>query len=327
MKMTNLILLSYGSELEYRRAIFCIISFLTCYRDINEIRINLFTDNPEIFAKHLKGVTISYCLLTPEKMEEMLNGSDYIHRRKIAVIDCVLRTYPRENVFFIDSDAFFVVDPIVLFQSISAENSFMHVREYTFQQGLDLFYSFGQAKEPEAFIRFIESQPLQIAGNQQKITRQDYCWNSGVLGLPSTAHRYMKDIFVLNDAFYQNSGWFISEQLAFSIVLDKITTIHAANKYVVHYWGKRQKLLMDELLSQHLGQLTYNASNDKIYRKFINSWKRKIHNDILKEKAIIGLTSNGWKYGLKRALYAIINDPTNIVLFKEVWSNSRGPST
>ena len=192
----------------------------------------------------------------------------------------------------------------------------MHLREYTFEAGLRLFTSFNQSKEPEAFIRFIESGPLEIGGNWENVDRTDVCWNSGVLGLSHTISPYLKDVFNLTDKFFENSSWFISEQLAFSIVLSRVSSIRGASSEVVHYWGKRQKALMDEKLATLLEPLASKIIKPSLIRNSTTRLKRNIVEDRHKEQASIALSQGNLKYGIKQTLLAMLKNPKNILLLK-----------
>lgn len=320
MNRTNLVLLTYGPKAEHHRAIFCVLSFFAHYKgDINKLRINIYTDDVNTFRQYLKDFDINYIPLTPVMLEEMLGGTTYIHRRKVVVIMKTFERYPEEKLLFVDSDAFFDADVENLIERISEDLSFMHKREYSFVDGLRLFASFNQADAPKAFIQFIETAPLTISDRAENVDRNDYCWNSGIVGLHYKLVPLLKDVLRLTDDFYEHSSWFISEQLAFSIVLDRKSHIEAFDSKVVHYWGKRQKKLMDELLFGKLAELRSRGNDGAYIRRLASSWKLEIIDDLLKEKAVIALSQGSWKYGIKRLLIALLRNPSNITLLRELW--------
>src|SRR5690606_10839570 len=130
--------------------------------------------------------------------------------------------------------------------------SCMYEREYTLQGGLDLYATFGEEEFPRAVIEYIEHSSLMTYGKTYDFNRYIYCWNSGVLALSRDFFKFMPDVCRLTDAFYKNTRWFISEQLALSFILSVSTRIEPAKSMVFHYWGKRQKSLIDSLISSEI---------------------------------------------------------------------------
>ena len=317
----NLVFLSYGAESEFRRAIFSILSFYAwaAASELGRTRILVYTDQPHFFQTYLDEPEIEYVLMTPALMEEMLGGTVFYHRRKIASIDMTLKKYPQDNVIFIDSDTFFTGDATLLLQGITKDHAFMHKREYTFEQGLGIFKSFNEGEFPQAFIDYISDRDLMIGGKPERFTRHDYGWNSGVLGLHSSFAEYMPDVFRLNDEFYENSRWFISEQIAFSLILQRRKVLQEADEFVVHYWGKRQKVMLDQLLINFFSKYNLSALKDKtLLRKTAARWKFKVEVDIIQEQAAIALSLGSWLYGLKKSAQVLLKDPFNLLLYKEL---------
>lgn len=325
MNSKNLILLSYGNETEYNRTIFCVLSFWAHYSGNTEkIRIVVYTDNQGYFEPFFNRINVSYVTLTPEMLVDMLGGSTYIHRRKVSVIDLTLKQYPAEDLIFVDSDTFFTKDPLPWLENLKRGISYMHLREYTFQDGLTLFSSFNQSKEPKAFIEFLESKPVKIGGEERSFSRNDFCWNSGVLGLTPDLSVYINDVFVMTDDFFKNSSWFISEQLAFSLLLQDRTRVLPSDEYVYHYWGKRQKKLVDVVLGKIIDTLPLKTKTD--ITGLTDRLQSKISDDVVKEQAVLALFTNNWKYAAKRILVALLKNPANISLFRE-WSEMKKAGT
>lgn len=326
----NLVFLSYGAESEFRRAIFSILSFYawSAASDIQRTRIVVYTDQPHFFQTYLDRPEIEYVVMTPQVMEEMLGGTLFYHRRKIASIDMTFKKYPQDSVIFIDSDTFFTGDATILFNGITKEDAFMHQREYTFEQGLGIFKSFNEGEFPQAFIDYISDRELIIGGKPERFTRHDYGWNSGVLGLHSSFAEYMPDVFRLNDEFYENSRWFISEQIAFSLILQRRKTLHEADEFVLHYWGKRQKVMLDKLLVDLLKRYKLAELKDKtLIKRITTRWKFKVEVDKVQEQAAIALSLGSWLYGLKKSAQVLLKDPFNVRLYQELinaaWSKRK----
>ena len=320
MNHKNIVFLSYGRSSEYLRAIFSILSLLAWKEEgLDDFRIIVYTDDPDFFKRYLVTVEVIYVLLTSDLLEEMLGGTSFLHRRKVAAIDLTFKKYPEDNLFFIDSDTFFISNPKRLLTDVSSLNSFMHKREYTYEEGLAIFSSFNQAEFPKAFIDYISDRDIIIGETAERFTKLDYSWNSGVLGLHHSFIQYMPDIFKLSDAFYENSSWFISEQIAFSLILQRKTVLHEADAFVLHYWGKRQKELMDKQIIDFLAdhQAIY-LKKPALIRRMTKRWKFLIETDIILEKAVIALSYNSWLYGIKKSVQVVLKNPFSLVIYKEL---------
>jgi hypothetical protein len=323
----NIVLLSYGNESEYFRAIFCILSIsswvLTKSSGVSAdaIKIIVYTDNPDFFKKHLGSYEIEYYLLTPSLMQEMLANTNYIHRRKVFVIDLTFKRYQQSDLIFIDTDTFFYAPPGALMEEFSNGKSFMHQREYQLADAVAKFSIFNQGQFPTAFLKYIKNHKFVIGNTEERFSAKDYCWNSGVLGLSRDFASYLPDIFKLTDEFYKHSGWFISEQLAFGLTLQRKTEVQATDGYIAHYWGKRQKALLDSFIKELLEEKTVNELLDSDHIRMITvKWQGAIINDLILEQAVISLEQNYWLYGIKKALQVILKDPFNSGIYRQLFA-------
>jgi len=319
----NLVMLSYGRESEYYRAIFCILSYFAWTEETNrnEIRILIYTDNPIFFQSYLKDMDIEYIHLTSVMLEEMLEETNYIHRRKVGVINLTFQRFPNTDLLFIDSDTFFVHKIDDMLGGFDVGKSYMHKREYSFEEGLNLFNSFNQGHYPSAFINYISDRNFMLGGVPEKFSKHDYSWNSGVLGLDKGFMHYMPDVYNLTDAFYASSKWFVSEQLAFSLILQKRTEIRPAEKYIVHYWGSRQKKLMDNLINNLFDpESKFKIDDVSFLRLLTKKWKKRIELDLILEQAVIALSNGHIKYGIKKSLHVLLHFPSDSSVYKELFS-------
>ena len=160
----NLVLLSYGSISESLRAIFCILSFNAWRRSNDRTRIIVYTDKPDFFKSYLRDLDIEYVLLNAKDLTDMQAGINFNHRIKVSVIDLTYKKYPEQSLIFVDSDTFFTGIPTPLLQNSGPEISYMHKKEYNFNEGLELFRSYGEGEFPEAFLNYIAGRDFDIGG-------------------------------------------------------------------------------------------------------------------------------------------------------------------
>lgn len=319
MVIKNLVYLSYGNESEYRRAIFSILSFLTwCPEFINAVRINVYTDAPDFFKTYLIDKKIEYHLLTAQQLDEMSGQDNFLHRIKVSVIDLTFKRYPDEDVLFIDSDTFFISKADVLLRKLEVAESFMHVREYQVEEAITTFSNFDQGHFPKALIKYITESNFKIGDHILRFTPDHYSWNSGVLGLSSRFGSYMPDILKLTDQLYANTRWFLCEQLAFSFVLQRLTKIHPAYNFVCHYWGKRQKKMLDGLLLKYFNTNEGCVKDYSQIRSITISWKKKIENDLILEQIEIAKATGSWLYAGKKIIRFILANRLKISSYNEL---------
>ena len=326
METKNVVYLSYGNENEYRRAIFSICSLLTWYEaQPTRIRLIIYTDNPSFFQTYFSSRDdIEYFFLSEGMMSQMRGNHQFFHRIKVSVIDLTFKNYPDNDMVFVDSDTFFITHPKILFEKFEVDKSFMHTREYKLSESVDRFAVFNQEQYPKAFINFIDDREFLIGERLEKFGIDDYSWNSGVLGLHSKFSLYMPSVLDLTDQFYANSKWFISEQMAFSLILQHKTLIKPCDNLIFHYWGARQKLLMDVLIKNTLHQLITSSFvlNKRCIRSLTKKCRRIVEADLLLDQIRISILNRSYYYGLKKISQLILKDPKHFIplLYTEIQS-------
>lgn len=321
--MKNLIILSYGREIEYKRAILAILSFWAWYSGKrSEVRTIIYTDNPQAFAPYLADLQVEYQLLTPAKIQLLKGEHNYLHRLKAVIIEEFFANHPSDDLLFVDSDTFFISDPHQLLQSFSVGKSYMHLLEYSFEDCVKRYASYNKEELPLSFIRLIESRTFEVQNKEERFNRQQYIWNSGVLGLTKETSALMQDVLYLIDEFYSNTSWIISEQLAFSLILQTKTELLPSDKYVFHYWGQRQKVLVDSMLTKILtSDFISLGLADKLnfFKEFTIKKQEVIRIDKIKEHSINAFSTNRILSGFKHALNAAVQSPLDVQFMKELF--------
>jgi len=314
--MTRQIILAYGRETEHQRAVLAVLSFWAWYKgERSLIQTVVFTDRPEFFAPYFVGLPVEYRLLNLAELPLMRGEHGYMHRIKLVIINQIAQEYPTDALFFCDSDTFFVAPAAPLLSALRPGVSVMHLREQTFTEAIETWASFSPPQDefPRRFVEFIESRSFELApGTQHHFQASQFMWNSGVLGLVPETMELVPTILALNDAFYAGSRWILTEQVAFSLALQTCTELQPSNQYVFHYWGKRQKEVIDTILADLPAALPLSGELETRLahvRKRTKSWHQAVQRDDAQQIAKVAFAKgemlNGMKYAVKFLMISI----------------------
>ncbi len=302
-KNYRLVSQSFGRTYEYHRLIMMVWSFYA-FADHN-IPTLVFTDRPEYFKAYFQGLPVSYSVLDAAKIKKMRGEIDFLHRMKIALIEEAMAG-TTDNLLYTDSDTFFIADPTALMEQVSAEQSFMHTHEYVFEEHRNAALPAGQYIN--AFIECLDVQQPKIPGTDMRITTQMSSWNAGVLMLHNSNKHYLDKVYQLTDLFFPASGSHAAEQYAFSVVLQSMGKLAAAETVIFHYWYNIKKKIMDLYTEQHLAALEHQSWEHKkaFILKAVHDLPALFENHILslKDKAIQYFNDKNYAQGLHYAVKA-----------------------
>ena len=313
--MTRQLILAYGREVEHQRAVFAVLSFWAWYDgDRTAVQTVIFTDRPELFTPHLEGLPVEYRLLTPEIRTQMRGARDYVHRIKLCIIAQIAADYPSDALFFCDSDTFFVAPAAPLLALMRPGVSVMHVREQSYTEAVETWASFTPAQDeyPRKFVKLIESREFELMPSaSHRFYPSQAMWNSGVLGLHPEVIPLIPHIVALNDALYEGSDWIVTEQAAFSLALQTQSEIVASSQYVFHYWSKRQKAVMDNLLTDLAALLPPTQPLHKRLAQvqtLTASWQQAVNRDEAQQAAKLAFSRGEVISGMKFTAKALLTN-------------------
>lgn len=318
--MPRLLLLAYGRETEYHRAIFAALS-CWAWQPRQAVAATIFTDQPGFFEPYLAGLPVEYHALTADYLTELRGPQQYVHRVKAQLIAQAFGQYPEEELLFVDSDTFFLTSPDGLLQSLAAGQPVMHQREYQLSEAVGIYAEFNQAKYPKKLLELLSRRSFALGEAQVQFHPTQSCWNSGVLGLPRTLAPLLPDMLHLVDELYAGTGWFISEQLGFSLALQARGQVQPCDRYVYHYWGQPQKQVMDKLLASLLdvdfAAQPLAARLGKV-RQLVPYYRRQLELDKAREGALYALRRGRLAAGMKYTAKALLTNPLDTQFVREV---------
>ena len=318
--MPRLLLLAYGRQTEYYRAIFAALS-AWAWQPHPTVAATIFTDQPSFFEPYLAGLPVEYNYLSESNLSKLKGPLQFVHRVKAQLIALAFLDYPTEALLFIDSDTFFMAAPDGLLHRLAQGVPFMHQHEYPLAEAAAIHAGFGQAHYPEKLLALLTSRTFQLGGQPVQFHAGQSSWNSGVLGLPRALAPLLPDILTLVDELYAGTGWFLCEQLAFSLAVQASGPVQACDQLVYHYWGQPQKALMDKLLLTCLGPgfaaqpLTQRLGQ---VRRLVPHYRRQLELDKAREGALYAFRQGQVVAGLKYTAKALLTNPLDARFAREV---------
>lgn len=310
---------SFGNEKEYRRAIFCIASFYAHIEDKNKPCF-IFTDNPAYFQKYLNQFPIRYFLLTPEKIKNMRGAIDFLHRMKIALIEEAFAT-TNDHLLYVDSDTFFIKDPSEKMNSLKPGISFMHLPEYSFESMRDWMLPAGVPFR--AFIQYVSANTFKLNdGSMLKVDTHGFSWNAGVMMLHSDHRKVLPEVYAITEQCYPHIHNHACEQYAFSIALQRHTTVYRCDDVSYHYWYRVKKKLADAFLQEALKN-EEGFSDPESLRKIkdlTSKLPKHIENHVLflKDESIQSFNKNLFLRGYMFAARTLMKNPVDFTFVKDV---------
>lgn len=240
--MFNFIYLAYGQDRFRRQTVFSVLSLLA-YLTKSSLphRVVIYTDQPEFFSP----LGVETVLLEAGKIKEWTEKTEYIHRAKICLaMDASSRFSGK--LLTLDSDNCFFADPTAFLSEWPEDTVIMDRMEYILAKPADLV--------GKKYKRFFKKNTF--FGNedcQYEVTMQQECWNSGVLGLPESAQKFLPHSLAVCDDLHTRFRKHISEQLATSIVMRKHFKIVSFREYTYHWFGYGQAInhIINDVLSAY----------------------------------------------------------------------------
>lgn len=215
----QLVYLIYGNDPVYHdEARFSLLSALYRAADPQAFRIRVLTDQPE----HYSGLPVDVQALTAAQLQDWFGPDRYSHRAKL----CALREVAAraEKTVFIDTDTFFLQDPMRLFEAVNEQLSI--VDEY-YEAELPRHLT-----EHPAIAAVLAEQGF-AAGPQAFI-------NSGLFGFCRVHGPMFDQALALCDVMYPASNrYFAIEQLVLGLAASQRVRLQADDSIIKHYWSRK----------------------------------------------------------------------------------------
>jgi hypothetical protein len=235
--MTVITYLLYGDNRTYQLELaFSVLSALRFLRHQADCTISVISDRDDIgFDLPIDRIGVS-----AQEIADWTQGGVYPHRAKILALMKAIDHYQAPTVL-IDTDTYFLKNPLELFQFISPDASLMHNFECTIGDHR-LWQPMFNSLEPEKL-----EQIYQTTSNDIRISPQLPMFNSGVVGIDISHRSLLDQALALLDRLYEVFPVFNTEQFALGVVLSQATNLSICPHLVKHYWGYERRFIHTQL--------------------------------------------------------------------------------
>jgi hypothetical protein len=239
-----LLYLAYGSEELHAEALYSLLSYYQVAT--KPVQVLIYTDLPASF-KQVLGVRpgITYPAVTPDEWQRWRGNSNKVYLLKQGVLGHAAQHYPG-NLLFVDTDTIWQADPTPLFEKIENGQYVMHVNEGRLVVGNVL---------SRKVYKHLMGHVFTVGAQKYAVAEDTILYNSGVIGMSSTAAMRLPEVVALADQLYATYNKHMMEQLAFSLWFRADNIIVEAAPYVLHYWNlKAARPLLAQVFKAHAHQ-------------------------------------------------------------------------
>ena len=301
---TTFLYLSFNSDIYHRQTTFSILSLLYYIQNDtkNKCSILLYTDNIDFYKVYFSWCSIleirnfnNFIMtewLNEGSKNSVMNDIDIKTTIKLMSIVKTLQEF-KGKVVFVDDDTYFISDPEMMINSISADSSIMYLNEGVLCQN--------ELENWEDLKKALEFNTFNYDSTQINIPLNTPMWNAGVIGISYSNLHLVTKVLTLASQLHKlgENPRFYHDQIMFSYVLQNESSLLPANDFIYHYcYGFRKenfnkrlnKFFKKDIVglnSDDILKLVFDITQQEIPNKPIVSIRKKIISFFLNRK--IGL--------------------------------------
>lgn len=221
----TLLYLVYGTNPDYQLELGYSVLSAAAHMQSKAPRIVLMTDE----AGQRPDLPVEHFLFSASDFQQWTDNGQYNHACKAHAYIAALRHYGGK-LAMIDTDTYFVADPMRLFDRVNTHTSIMHADEGTLDH---------QGGAWHDVVRRTGESPDVLGG----ITLQSRMLNSGVVACDASMLPLLEATPTMIDALRAVGAPFNSEQFAFAQVLLRAGEVDVCDDLVQHYWGFERRFI------------------------------------------------------------------------------------
>jgi len=239
--MNYILYLAFNDLNVISEAIYSIHSYFYIARNNidQNARIIVYSDKIEHFKEAFPdNEHIIFENISQEMINDWLGEKKFIYRLKIKVLIDFIKKY-NSNVILVDADTFFIESVKSYFEKLEKNDvAIMYYNENKLEQKINYVKNFEfKFEENNTFYEYLEdSNILSDGNNQYQIPHSTQLWNSGVVGINPSHEPLLDKILNLSDIIYKKFEDRLSEQFAYSYILQNNLKINSCDGSIFHYW-------------------------------------------------------------------------------------------
>ena len=209
------------------QARFSLLTFLAQEEVLEQVTI--VTDAPEYY-KSIENQKVVIEEVSQEKVRLWKGKENLIYRTKIKALEFISEQYPNYSLLFVDTDTF-------LFGDLSQVKNLLEENYIVMDFIEDLLCEI-KTKSGKSLWRNLKNFDFQ----KFYINQNNCLWNGGVVGIPQKILKEGIELSLFTcDLICQSFGnkYRITEQLAFSLALNELGDLKAADQEIGHYFGNK----------------------------------------------------------------------------------------
>jgi hypothetical protein len=244
--MMVLVYQGYGRDYIIRQTLFSVTSLLSHLNSDSPLKIVVYTDKPDIFAAYWgQHPKIQLRPIEAIEIQKWRGAIDFVHRVKLEILLDAEKKF-NGNLFYVDSDTYFLADPTVYFSKVNDQTSIMHIAESVLSEAHDPL--------TKKILKFIKKNAFSLNGQPTTMAVNTVMWNAGAIGLSQKNKYLLNEALQLTDQMYSIYPKHVMEQLAVSYVLQDRTQILPLDNIVTHYWNQKEdyQTLIDQFLNENI---------------------------------------------------------------------------
>jgi hypothetical protein len=305
----HVMLIAFNDQIFYNQANLLILSLLTV-SEPDEIIIHLYTDENSWIPLSIIN-KIKVYKLTSDKINELKGEQNFIHRVKIALIEDLCNKVTG-NIIYVDTDCIVTSKFTELYKEIENGMFLMHQEEFSFEKSGNINNESIEQLRKKLTDKYNISNSVNA---KHELFKLNYSmWNAGVIGVSTDKIKPLFPvIYDLTSYIFSISKLHTSEQLAFSIILQREGKLIEAKDFVYHYWDADEKESVNEYLSKNLARLNnlFSLKGDLSKELEFDNFQRRIRNSyvVLRNLSVSALQNNSFSVGYKQLCLAFIKNP------------------
>ena len=276
----TILFFTHGSKDFLNEVAYAVLSYYQHHK-AGENNIVVYTDN-EAYFRTILPAEVRYVNVSPAQVKQWRGAIDFVHRVKIEVLNDALQRFPNEHILYLDSDVYFKQNISFLEEKIRQGTPLMSLKEGVIAKS--------SLRHFKTLASYLKKHHYQIGTTPPTVVAADQAmYNAGIIGLAPTDLPIVKQVLQLTDFLHPDIQNHVTEQFAFTVLLQQKGAIYEVEPHIHHYWYfKEFRSIIAQFLEENKGK-TFDAlvalsakinpermGREKLAYKQMNFWQKLV---------------------------------------------------